>query len=1102
MPYALTHVLANQPLQLHLDDAGYGTVAVRCTNSGRLRVRYAGVLTLHAIATYTVRVWVEEVGPNSTIPDGTIKGRWRSQIRTLPLTMTVRTPDGLPFTRNEVTLADLARFRNLRGVTQGDWSFSVSGQSAPVPVAEEEAEVVLVPAKLRIVQTEAVLSKSAPPLVNGQVGEGVQSFRFDLFRLGRLEVRVAPTFTLPFRQWQGQLRLLDPVGNVVATAAGSFLSYEVTPQAIDKSRDPQGHELPWTLEAVGRGNSTRIHRVMAQVTATTRVHTNVLQDRINVLLGPNGNKLRFTVESRGKKLVGRLKILDELSAETLDMYGLLDGPVRKNPQDAGIDTDQPDIKANVAYSVFSTDEGLGHGLRIISSGFRVKALQVNLGASQRIQPAVPALRVTLQTEGELQVRVGGFALVTLKPRNNQMELELGLKPNAQGGLVPVAWLPDSLLDLDLHWEAALVLGLLTGGLLTLGAAGVLELVEGYVNRTLRSNLIDNIDSGSLAMPFILAILLGDDFTYTNARLEGNDLALSYIAPKEHDPRPSQVYRGVIGRSVNQLGPDVWQMTPRMLGDTWAADNLAKVKHIVVVMMENRSFDHVLGYRAQGAAGGDGLTPELLQALSAEGYNLPALGQSNLAVKTQFPVAVGHELDDVTEQLAKRVAGPNGRFINSPEGFVSNFKKRLDTQTQAIKDRVKQQDVLGYYQGADLPAYKFLADNFAWCDQYYCSHAGPTLPNRMFSLTGDVQYDRAGEAIVDSNNGDNFYLSRSTTIYDLFNRKGLDWRVYESFPSVTMLRMFARYATDSTHIVPISRLAQDVAAGNLPPLTVIEPAMHHFPQNDDHPVADMRNGQAFVADVYNTLRSNTALWRDTLLIVTYDEHGGFYDHVIPPVADLRDFQQFGSVEPGSVTSGGGASGGVVKPGGGTSGGVVKPGGVTPGDVVSRGPSKVEANPPAQVDSGLLDGMKLGLSPLVLTALPSLAVQGDPITQDCLTPYGLRVPTFVVSPWVPPGKGPAVVLDHCSILKTILARFIGPSAPFLSDRVAMSHSFNDFLSLATPRLETPVAPMAKTVQRGIKYKGRAIATPPLRRAQMRDGNVAYHDLTGRLARMLGR
>ena len=284
--------------------------------------------------------------------------------------------------------------------------------------------------------------------------------------------------------------------------------------------------------------------------------------------------------------------------------------------------------------------------------------------------------------------------MTLKPRNNQMELELGLKPNAQGGLVPVAWLPDSLLDLDLHWEAALVLGLLTGGLLTLGAAGVLELVEGYVNRTLRSNLIDNIDSGSRAMPFILAILLGDDFTYTSARLEGNDLALSYIAPKEHDPRPSQVYRGVIGRSVNQLGPDVWQMTPRMLGDTWAADNLAKVKHIVVVMMENRSFDHVLGYRAQGAAGGDGLTPELLQALSAEGYNLPALGQSNLAVKTQFPVAVGHELDDVTEQLAKRVAGPNGRFINSPEGFVSNFKKRLDTQTQAIKDRVKQQDVLG------------------------------------------------------------------------------------------------------------------------------------------------------------------------------------------------------------------------------------------------------------------------------------------------------------------------------------------------------------------------------------------------------------------------
>jgi phospholipase C len=130
------------------------------------------------------------------------------------------------------------------------------------------------------------------------------------------------------------------------------------------------------------------------------------------------------------------------------------------------------------------------------------------------------------------------------------------------------------------------------------------------------------------------------------------------------------------------------------------------------------------------------------------------------------------------------------------------------------------------------------------------------------------------------------LSRALTIFDLLTRKRIGWRVYESFPSVTMLRMFARYATDDTNIVPLSRLQSDVATGNLPPVSAIEPAMHSAPENDDHPVADMYNGQLFLKFVYDTLRSNSALWEKTMLIVTYDEHGGFYDHAVPPIADVR------------------------------------------------------------------------------------------------------------------------------------------------------------------------------------------------------------------------
>ena len=1038
MPYNLSHTLVNQAPPMRIDTASGRSAVVRCDGTGTFRMRYPGQLRVAASAGYVLGHFVERRGPNNTHPDGTPKGRWQSVTRPLALIVTIRTPDGRDFTGTQVTGADLARFRDLRGVTQGDWSYSVSGQSPPLSMAVGENSVSLGKASFALVVHETVPSKSAPSLLSGHVaGRNAQSFSFDLFRVGQFVASVAAAIALPPRAWQGVVRLKDPAGIVVASCNGPRLVYAVTLATLARSRGPGGSVQLWTLELVGNGADTLAHRVSAQVTATARIHTSVLQQRIETLIGPNGSKLQLWAESREKQVQVRLKILDELSAETLDMHGLLDSVLRNNPQDSGVDTVHPDIQARVAYTLATTKADLGNGLRLASSSVKVKSVAISLGASQRLQPTMPALRLVLQTEGDIVVRVGGFSLATVTLRNNQLELEAGLKLDAQGVVVPDVWVTDSLLDADVHWIAALAAGILSAGLLFLGAAGVTEIVEHEVNEIVRDSIRSAVLGAVTQIPQMLALLLGDDFTYTGVRLEGDDLAFDYIAPLEPDPRPSAIYRGVIGRSVMQLGPDVWKMMPPTMGNTWAAGNLAKVDHVVVVMMENRSFDHVLGYRAQapGAAGGDGLTPELLQALAVAGYILPALGQSNLAVKTQFPLGVGHELADVAEQLSQRMTGPDGRQINSPAGFMSNFKKHHDEASLALQARVRPYDVLGWYSGADLPFYQYLAQNYAWCDQYHCSHAGPTLPNRMFSLTGDVQRDRSGEAIVDNNDGDNFYLSRAPTIFDLFTRKGLDWRVYESYPSVTMLRMFARYAADNTHIVPISRLAQDVAAGNLPPLTVIEPAMHHFPQSDDHPVADMRNGQAFLKGVYDALRSNSDLWRKTLLIITYDEHGGFYDHVVPPLADLRDARQLGTVSSGAGT-------------------------------------------------------------------PAVAAADDPATRDCLTPYGVRVPTFVVSPWVTPGKGPGMVLDHCSILKTAIARFLGPEAFFLSDRVAASRSFDAFLNQAEPRMDVGGAPPVTTVQKGMKIKDRAIATQPVSRASMRRGNVDYHDLTGRLARMLGR
>jgi phospholipase C len=332
------------------------------------------------------------------------------------------------------------------------------------------------------------------------------------------------------------------------------------------------------------------------------------------------------------------------------------------------------------------------------------------------------------------------------------------------------------------------------------------------------------------------------------------------------------------------------------------------------------------------------------------------------------------------------------------------------------------DVLGYYDGSQLPMFEYLAEYYAYCDRYFCSHPGPTMPNRMYSLTGDVQYDRLGVPILDNNHGDNFLLSRALTIYDVLTKLGVRWRVYESNPSVTMLRMFARYATNDTEIVSIDSLEADAAAGNLPELTVIEPRMHSQPQDDDHPDADMWRGQQFIKRVYQALR-NAPTWEKTVLIITYDEHGGLYDHVVPPVADLLRV------------------------------------------------------------SGSSD-----------EAQPSLTI-----------PYGVRVPTFVVSPWTKRGKGEGITLDHCSILKTVLARFAGEDKPFMSDRVHVSQSFDAYLSEPAPPTVDEPLPVLEDLPidvRRVVPGASAIETAPLSRKRMRQGPVDYHELSGRLARMLGR
>lgn len=992
-----------------------GFATVRCSTSGSLPIRFPGKLQISRSATYSVSVRI----------DGDGGGRpWRTETRSLPLTVEIKTPDGQPFTADHVTLDDLRRFRDLRGTSQGSWTFSIHGKSAPIAIDEQETRVSAGKGHVRIALGETVASQSAPPLVNAMLpASSHRRFSFDLFRVG--------TFTATATAKSRVMKLLDPKGVVVATSRNGHLAHPITLGTLGKSRDAEGKPRPWSLEVLpsppaSAGDDTM---VWASVIDAARIRTRVLQDRIDFLIGEGGSKLSIYGEMRGSDLLARLKILDVFSAETIDMHGLLDSVIKSEPQDEGVDTN---IAKDVAYTLASHSRDFGE-LHVSLNEMKISAINIAVGASENIQPAIPALRIEVHVEGDATVKVGGFPLATLKIRDNRIRLEAGVRLDANGSFSAVTWIEKERLDIDVHWAAAVAAGVISAGLLTLGAAWVAEVFETFVNVQVAGRFHSVLAGMMDRAPQVLAVILGGDFTYRSLHLDGDDVVFDYIAPLEPEPKPtpSKGYVAGIGRSVIESGDHNWIFRPLTLGDTWDSRNLNKVDHIVVVMMENRSFDHVLGHRARlpDGQGSDGLTPDLTSFLESEGFPVGKLNESGIAAndlgfKTQFPVGVGHKLADVIQQLGVQIA-LSGRSINSPSGFVENFKRRAETRPELTPE-----DVLGYYEGDDLPFFKFLAENYSYCERYFSSHAGPTLPNRMLFFTGDIQYDRTGEAILDNNNGDNFSLSRAPTIFDLLTRKGVGWRVYESEPSVTMLRMFARYATDNTNIVPISRLRQDLAQGNLPAVTIVDPAMHHYPPNDDHPVADMYHGQLFLKGIYDILRSNEALWRKTMLVITYDEHGGFYDHVVPPMAEARQ------------------------------------------------------------------------RPRVATENPNTPRNGHFTPSPLTTNYGLRVPTFVVSPWSPVGKGPDIVLDHCSILKTIVARFCGQDKPFVSDRVNASRSFDAYLSEAEPRMNVPNSPTMSPLPVEPRQGGRSIDTDPVSRKQMRSGNVDYHDLTGMLARMLGR
>jgi phospholipase C len=282
------------------------------------------------------------------------------------------------------------------------------------------------------------------------------------------------------------------------------------------------------------------------------------------------------------------------------------------------------------------------------------------------------------------------------------------------------------------------------------------------------------------------------------------------------------------------------MGPPTDGGSLPSPEKSGIEHVVVVMMENRSFDHFLGW----LPGADGKQAGL-----------------------QFADAAGTA--QPTHPLAPDFTGcPHPDPDHSYHGARTEYDGgKMDGFLRAGSNDILS---IGYYTEQDLPFFSALARHYTTFDRYFCSFLGPTFPNRFFLYSANT--DRLGDTPD---------LTNLPTIWDRLAAAGVDGRYYYSnFPflafwGVKYLGIFASY----------QQFLSDADSGKLPAVSFVDPQFtiqDLDTANDDHPHTDVRRGDAFLAQTFHAVAGGPA-WASTVFIVTFDEWGGFFDHAPPPRA---------------------------------------------------------------------------------------------------------------------------------------------------------------------------------------------------------------------------
>jgi phospholipase C len=314
--------------------------------------------------------------------------------------------------------------------------------------------------------------------------------------------------------------------------------------------------------------------------------------------------------------------------------------------------------------------------------------------------------------------------------------------------------------------------------------------------------------------------------------------------------------------------------------------IPQIQHVFVLMLENRSFDHLLGFSAisgTDAVSGVKATVNGLSGTESNSYNGKVATVSHPADYAMV-VDPGHEFTDVLCQLGGPAAkyNPGGAYppVNN-SGFIASYAEAC---SKAHQQR-NVTEILKCYSVDQLPVLNALAREFAVCDRWHASMPGPTWPNRMFAHAAssaglDHSPTTAEIALWETASGFSF---PNGDIFDRISAKRLERRLYagDEFPMMAALkgirlgdiRPFKQFTVDLQGIFPYNYV-------------FIEPSYallnDYKGSTSEHPLDDVRLGEALIKTTYEAVR-NSPIWKNSLLIITWDEHGGFFDHASPPAA---------------------------------------------------------------------------------------------------------------------------------------------------------------------------------------------------------------------------